>query len=259
MQNVIRKLIYICNNSESNNTSKQIAQKLISNLFCVSDMNIQEISELCYTSTATFNRFFKSLGYINYHEFLSSLKNTIMEYRYLSDNAPSFTSHNQIDSFFNIFSESFDNFKNVDRDMISTVSDQIYKSEQISFYSTFEGSITAFQQDLIITGKKANLLVDPKLQFDDAQHMGSKSMIVMLDCKLKDNFATMEAYKIGKSKGATCTAIISNKTPSKTIYNNSDYILSFQGSNSEIDLYLFELYIHLLDLDYRNKYLNINS
>lgn len=259
MQNVIRKLIYICNNSESNNTFKQIAQRLISNLFCVSDMNIQEISELCYTSTATFNRFFKNLGYNNYHEFLSSLKNTIMEYRYISDNAPSFTSDNQIDSFFNTFEECFDNFKNVDRDIISTVSDRIYKAERISFYSTFEGAITAFQQDLIITGKKANLLLDPKLQVDDAQHLDSKSVIVLLDCKLKDNFATMEAYKIGKSKGATCAAVISSETPSKTIFNNSDYILSFLGSNSEIDLYMFELYIHLLDLDYRNKYLNINS
>lgn len=81
-------------------------------------------------------------------------------------------------------------------------------------------------------------------------------MVFLVDCKSNIE-ATLAAFLIGKTQGAKTAAIISSLIPSKTVEQYADHILSFVGTNSELDLQLFDIYVRLLKLDYCAKYLDM--
>ena len=256
VQNIVRKLVYICNNAETSNTYRQIADILIPNLFQAANMNIQDLADLCSCSTATFSRFCRSIGYKNFHDFSTSLNDTLSEYRYKGGSSPVSGQVNILENFLEIFSDRVSQLKtSLNAEVMDAVTQDIYQSSRICFFSTFEGSISAFQQDLIITGKPANLYIASSQQLEAAKSLDKDSMILLVDCKI-NSATTLEAFKLGKTQGAKTAAIISSLTPSKTIYHYADHILSFEGTNSEMDLHLFDIYVHLLKLDYCTKYLD---
>lgn len=256
MQNIVRKLVYICNNAETSNTYRQITDILIANLYKARAMNIQDISDMCCCSTATFSRFCRSIGYKNFYDFQTSLNDTLSEYQYIGSSRPVSYQNSVMDHFLELFSDRVVKIKDsLNREAMDAVTQDIHDSGHVYFFSSFEGSISAFQQDLIITGKPATLLIASEQQLEATKQMDETSMILLLECGV-NSATTLEAFKAGKNRGAKTAAIISSFTPSKTIYHFADHILSFEGTHLELDLHLFDIFVHLLKLDYSNKYLD---
>lgn len=66
MQTLIYTLLNFLNTSLQEDTNYQIAICLLQHLREIPYLSLQQVSDLCHVSVATFNRFCKTLGFYNY-------------------------------------------------------------------------------------------------------------------------------------------------------------------------------------------------
>ena len=66
---IIYNLLTFLNSSKEEDMYYSICLSIIQNLKKVPNCSINELADLCFTSTATISRFSKKFGYANFHEF----------------------------------------------------------------------------------------------------------------------------------------------------------------------------------------------
>ena len=66
---IIYNLLMFLNSSKEEDMYYSICLSMLQNLEKVPNCSINELADLCFTSTATISRFSKKFGYANFHEF----------------------------------------------------------------------------------------------------------------------------------------------------------------------------------------------
>lgn len=94
---IIYNLLTFLNSSKEEDMYYSICLNMLQNLEEVSKCSINEVADICYTSTATISRFSKKFGYANFHEFKKEIAYALQQSKneiFLDKNEVSFINHN---------------------------------------------------------------------------------------------------------------------------------------------------------------------
>lgn len=69
MGDLVYRLLLFLNSSKTEDINYTIATTMLHNISCISNMNINKLASICYTSPAAISRFCRKLGYSNLSEF----------------------------------------------------------------------------------------------------------------------------------------------------------------------------------------------
>jgi RpiR family transcriptional regulator, carbohydrate utilization regulator len=158
MGDLIYRLLLFLNSSKSNDINYNIALTMLRNIKSISDMSINKLADICYTSPAAITRFCHKLGYSSFIQFKENIKIYIDNYN-SGSMKPTAISYDlsREDILSNMASEitkEIENLENsLDLKIVDRVVELIYSSNNVCFFGTQFAQLMA--QDL--QRKLANL------------------------------------------------------------------------------------------------------
>lgn len=257
---ILARLIQLFNMTGAGNIYHEVLDIMLSNLSRLPLLTLEEIAELCNTSTTTINRLLKKVGCPSFRLFKHQIGETLNGFdkhnRFFPYSEYSISNLKQIYSDF-FFDRISDLMERIDTAQIEAVVDLIHASDDVHLYCEFADSYAKqqFQIDLTYAGKKVISLQDPSAQMEDSRNLTAKSVVITTNQAILPHYTShQKVMKTVSETKASMIVITSTLTPSSSRY--ADYTLYFKGSDTLSDNYLIDMTLNLLDLAYRSKYID---
>lgn len=257
---ILARLIQLFNITGEGNIYHEILDIMLGNLSSLPALTLEEIAELCNTSTTTINRLLKKVGCSSFRLFKHQIEDTLNGFdkynRFFPYSEYSIANLKQIYSDF-FFDRIADLMDRIDTAQLEAITDLIHASKDVHLYCEFADSYAKqqFQIDLTYAGKKISSLQSPAQQMEDIHHLTAKSVVITTNQSVLPHYtAHQKVMKAVSETDASVIVIASTLTPSSSRY--ADYALYFKGSDTLSDNYLIDMTLNLLDLAYRSKYID---
>lgn len=257
MDRILHELINIMNATNNNETYHNLARFLIENINKIHDMNITELADLCYVSTATISRFCRELGFHNFTAFKSALEESYgfeidYDHEYIDNQLPitQRVEHLQKETIDSLL--SINNTLNID-DLIE-LANIIHDTKNIAIFSQSHYQFFALylQQRLSLFNKIIYIDIEQRKQLSRAEHLDENSLAIIYSPRGQSFIFSQVSSLLMKNK--TTTILI---TQNKTISNKSRYnkIINIGGTNeNNLGLISYSYFIDHLILIYYNLY-----
>lgn len=254
----IETLINYYNKSNEKDMYHQVVEHILRNIHKVGNISIYDLADLCYSSPSTISRLVKKLDFDNYADFKSKITYALQNYKYLNQNMrePDLVDNDDVISlYFNFLINNIAYLQSeIDREQIKAISDQFHLAEQIFFYSYPQVQVDILQKSLIISGKHSYVYERIPAQEASLDKITSKSVVMAIIPNLLEMGHMRTILKKTKDKGAFVITICSSKKNDYKKY--SDIQISFDGTKTSMDLYLFMVLTNIIKSDYCHRYLN---
>ncbi|ERK29919.1 MurR/RpiR family transcriptional regulator [Clostridium intestinale] len=261
MGSITNQLLEYVNSATKKDTNYEIALMMLKNFKKIKDMNITEISELCYVSPASISRFCKILGFDNFIEF----KNTLNTRFVLKDdysNQLIKDAKNDIKSAYEIYTTSLIQnitytLENLNNEDVDSIVKKIHLSEKVALFGAqFLYSIAKhFQSKLMLTGKYIEAYPSYNKQLECAKNLNDKSLAIILSVEGSYFFKYMEIIEALKKNGVRVVVITQNLNSKLADVSEDILICGNSNSNNEgraVALYVIELLIFRYSMLYSN-------
>lgn len=257
--NALQNMIVFYNNSDPDDMFHCIVGHLLQNITMLTDANIEDIAQKCYSSPATMSRLSRKLGYKGFSDFKNSISSAAKRYMYLNRiiPMPSQTgTESKLDSFFQIVQEQIRNMQSeLDQAMLFSIVEKLHASEKVFFYSYgYVLSELTLQQNLLMEGKQSMLFSRAVDQAANARLLDKSCMVIMIMPDTRDAVVVDEILTEVKRNGA-CVLLL---TTSRHAYfkKYADYSYDYDGIGYIVDMYRVYMYLDLISLVYRDLYLD---
>lgn len=217
-------------------TNKKIANFIINDPKKAAELNIEELSKITDTSTASVSRLVKSLGYTNFREFTLALAYAQLK----PQNLPIFKEIDVTDTLSSIARKVFagsqqalqDTLNNVDETEFARAVLRIIDCHQLGFFGLGGSSIVALDgyHKFLRTSKNSFYYTDYDIQLMQAVRMTKDDCAILISHSGK-NQQTLKIANILKQKGVTIIGITSNRD--SPLANLSDIIFISYSEESD--------------------------
>lgn len=264
MGDLIYRLLLFLNSSKSTDINYNIALTMLKNIKSISDMTINKLADICYTSPAAITRFCRKLGYSSFIQFKENIKISIDHYTIglMKPNAISYnlSRDNLLSNMASEINLEIESLKNsLDFKIVDRVVELIYSSNNVCLFGTQFAQLMA--QDL--QSKLANLSKityhgsDVQEQERLADSLDKDSLAILLSPTGRFTLYHERLWNKIKKSSATVVVITEDK---KTEYEKrSDYIISlpnYPQDNNYIQRHRYNLsyLVEYIYLRYGNLY-----
>lgn len=264
MGDLIYRLLIFLNSSKSTDINYNIALTMLKNIKSISDMSINKLADICYTSPAAITRFCHKLGYSSFIQFKENIKLYIDSYNsgLMKPTAISYDLPRE-DILSNMASEinvEIENLKNhLDLKIVDRVVELIYSSNNVCLFGTQFAQLMA--QDL--QRKLANLSKivyhgsDIQEQERLADLLDKNSLVILLSPTGRFILYHDRLWKKIKSSSATVVIVTEDKNPEYE--KRSDYMIYLpiyptSGDYTQRHRYDLSYLIEYIYLRYGNLY-----
>lgn len=244
------RLLEYINNVTKKDINYEIASIMLKNFEKLKEMNITEISELCYVSPATISRFCRKIGFDNFSEF-KKISNANFSLHNDYSNKLLNSAEKDVKSAYEAYTNSLMKnmsytLENLDCENIDNVVKQIHLTEKVAFFGTqFLYSIGKhLQSRLILTGKYIEANSSYNKQLECAKNLDDKSLAIIISVEGSYFFKYMEIVEILKENGVKIVVITQNMNSKLADVADSILVCGNSNSNNEgryIALYMIEL------------------
>lgn len=264
MGDLIYRLLIFLNSSKSTDINYNIALTMLKNIKYISDMSINKLADICYTSPAAITRFCHKLGYSNFIQFKENIKLYIDNYNtgLMKPNAIYYDLPREdiLSNMASQISTEIENIKNyLDLKIVDRVVELIYSSNNVCLFGTQFAQLMA--QDL--QRKLANLSKivyhgsDVQEQERLADLLDDNSLVILLSPTGRFILYHDRLWKKIKESSATVVIVTEDKNPEYE--KRSDYIIylpSYPASSDYIQRHRYDLsyLIEYIYLRYGNLY-----
>ena len=157
------------------------------------------------------------------------------------------------------YSEAFRDAVNaLDDRYIEEIADALHAAKRVSFYSFGYCSMELHLQiNLMLDGKETILCQRFADQLNDIQRLDKDSMMVIIAPDNLDSVETALLLAGAEDKGAK-TLIITD-TPMTDNRKSADYFLSFAGAGNAVDIHFLYMFVDIINVCYRSKYIDTKS
>ncbi|MCM8709919.1 MurR/RpiR family transcriptional regulator [Clostridium sp. SYSU_GA19001] len=255
----LENIIAFYNNTPEDNMFHSVLRNILTNLDKVENYNIYDLANMCFTSPATISRLVKKLGYKNYTYFQKDLSDCVKKYEHLNRYIKMEEIEEKEDlqeAFLNTLENLIVNFrKQIDKAQLRRLAEEIHRSKRVSIY-TYGVNFAEFylQSDLFMSGIICDVYNDDKSQFENAQTLDKQCIVILVIPKCIESSAVDKTITAIKERGAKLCVITDTKHFS--ILKKADLSFTFEGELHLIDMYILQMFLSLLSIQYRSMYLD---
>ena len=254
----IEKLVEYYNKSNEQNVYRDVVEQILVNLHKVKKSTIYDLAELCYSSPSTISRLVKKLEFKDYADFKSKITYSLENYRYLNRNTREIElqeDRDSVDLYFNFLQNNINALHDmIEYEDIRRISDYFYQADKIFFYSYPSVDAECIQKALIVSVKRAYLYHTIPLQKESLNQVDKGTVILAIIPDLLEMSPMRSILKKAKERGAIIITLCSGKR--NDYARCSDVQISFDGTKTSMDLYLFMILVNIIQYDYGNRYLD---
>lgn len=246
-------LIEMYNTYNTQTVYNELAGCLLKNFSELDKLSASEIAELCNVSPSTLQRFFKKMSYPMTVSRLPDIFNAAkMEYLYNSEYAPIFDKdkyESSIAHYLAKMNESMEQLAaSIDENAIEAFIQDLISSKKIIFLGCpIPQEVWRFQVDLIMKDIESSAFLSPNEQLEEINKIEEGSMIVYFDY-YKSIFSQYQKAIMEHNHKQFKVAIVSNNDRKRM---NCDYAFHFNGNDSEQDFVLFNIFVNILGVKFR--------
>ncbi|WP_326512907.1 MurR/RpiR family transcriptional regulator [Clostridium intestinale] len=232
MNEVIYRLLFLVNSNKEKDIYYTIAWTMLNNIKKVPKLNINQLADMCYTSSATISRFIKKLEYESFSEFKEQVDLNLKYYRLKASFNPKFIqekSSNPDELTNDFYDLVINNLKqtseNLDIRKLDKLVEYIYRYKKIAFFGMqFSQYISMeIQTMLLMLGKLVTAFVDMQEQYQYVDDMDENSLAIILT--VAGRVANTELIKKIKNKNAKLVIITQN--PNTQYMEEADLVLLY--------------------------------
>lgn len=256
MGDLIYRLLLFLNSSKENDINYNIALTMLRNVRIISNMSINKLADLCYTSPAAITRFCHKLGYSNFIEFKENIKININSYNEGLMKPKSISYEISREDMINNMSleiineiETFKSF--VDLKVVDRVVELIYTCDNVCIFGTQYSQLMAqdLQRKLANLSKIIYNANDVQEQERLASELDENSLAILISPSGRFTLYHERLWKKIESSSATVVVITENEHPYYT--KRSDYIIYLPTKNDSNEY----IQNHRYDLNYLIEYI----
>ncbi|WP_300381456.1 MurR/RpiR family transcriptional regulator [Clostridium sp.] len=256
MGDLIYRLLLFLNSSKSNDINYNIALTMLKNIKSISDMSINKLADICYTSPAAITRFCHKLGYSNFIQFKENIKTYIDHYSIglMKPNAISYDLSREA-MLSNMASEiimEVEGLKNfLDLKIVDRVVELIYSHSNVCLFGTQFAQLMAqeLQRKLANLSKITYHRSDVQEQERLADNLDENSLVILLSPTGQFTLYHERLWTKIKKSPATVVVITDNNKPEYE--KRSDYIIYLPNYSTNEDY----IQRHRYDLSYLVEYI----
>lgn len=260
MGDLIYRLLLFLNSSKNQDINYNIAITMLRNLRSISDMSINKLADLCYTSPAAITRFCHKLGYSSLMDFKENIKFNINSYNQglMKPKAINYdlTREMIIDNMSKEIYSEIDNLKNnIDLKVVDRVIELIYSSNNVCIFGTQYAQLMAqdIQRKLVNISKLIYHANDVQEQENLANSLDENSLAILVSPTGRFTKYHERLWLAIKNSPATVVVITESKVleyekrSNYVIYlpknnENNEYIQSHRYSLSFLIEYIYVRY-----------------
>lgn len=181
--NTTTTLLNIINSNSEDEIDVSIANYLLENIYNIEKITIYDVSENCYLSRSSVQRFIKKIGFDSFTEF----KNNILEIT--ENHLPVHIDYASMDDYENMLIPSISTMMQDILDTSKTypfylkdLATQIKSHSHVTFVISESSSTSArsFQESMLATSKLIHLLSDSSPNIDSLLNLNKKDLVVIL-------------------------------------------------------------------------------
>lgn len=253
------KLISIYNSAETGSMTKNVVSHILRNLKQIAQMNIYDLADACYVSTASISRIVKKLGYKNYSYFQKDISDCVHKYEHHNRIVPMDKIKEEMsiaDSFFNILEKMFGNIKqSLNEESMTELAVAVHESRKIVLYA-FEVSFAEnfLQSDLFMSGKECEVCRYVQDMLNCTQELTENDLVLMVAPKQIEGISVREIVEKVKEKGAKVCLFTDSRH--FNALKKADYQFSFDGEMRSIDAFGLQSFLCILTMEYRRLYID---
>lgn len=255
----IEKLVGYYNKTTEDDIYHNVTKLILKNLHKVEESTIYDLAEICYTSPSTISRLVKRLEFENYTDFKVKVGYALKNYRYLNRNTKDIQVIRDVDViefYFDFLLQNINALRSrIDYNLIHEISDCFHNAENVIFYSYPEVQIDILQKSLLIEGKTADVYRTAASGESGMQKIRKDMVVFAVIPDLIEMAPMRSVLKKVKERGAVIITLCSEDPNDYAKY--SDIQISFQGTKTSMDLYLFMILINIIKYDYCRRYVNL--
>lgn len=187
MGDLVYRLLLFLNSSKNEDINYTIATTMLHNINHISDMNINKLADICYTSPAAISRFCRTLGYSNLSEFKQNALNNKNIYGIHNMKAKGVHLDISRESILDNMSVEIDkeisDMKNsLDLKIIDLVIELILSTPNVSVFGTLFSQLMAqeLQRKLVMVGKLISHAIDVQEQEKLAASLAENSLAILI-------------------------------------------------------------------------------
>lgn len=254
----IETLINFYNKSDEEDMYHKVVGHILKNIHKVGQATIYDLADLCYSSPSTISRLVKKLEFESYTDFKSRIFYALKNYRYLNRNTRDVDvaeDEDIIQLYFNFLSNNIAALREeIDYAQVRQISDRFHEAKEVLFYSYPEVQVDILQKALIVSGRRAFAYDSLAAQEGSLGQVKKDTVIFAVVPNLLEIAPVRSVLKKAREKGGFIITVCSEKSNDYKKY--SDIQISFNGTKTSMDLYLFRIVTNIIKYDYGRRYVD---
>ncbi len=255
----IERLLTFYNAAPVGSTQSAIVRKMLENITEIGRLSIYELAERCYTSPASISRLVRKVGYRNYAFFQKDLVDFGVRYdihnRWVS---PEYSppDGNASAYFLDTFRGLFDTFcEQIDLDQVRELNRVMHEAERVLIlsYSVVFAEML-LQTDLFMTGRVCEVRhLEPEI-LESIRMLSSTDYVILIAPSAVEGIAADRIVQEVRESGAKIALITDSQRVAHRCAVERSFVLP--GVNRAIDMFIIQLFLGVVDMEYRKAYLD---
>ena len=256
--NSLEVLINRYNATPPDHLFHQVMGHLFSHLNEAVNLNIYELSDLCFTSPSTMSRLVRHLGFKSFGSFQQSLSDALTQYYYHNRLLPWNEMSERDDAVPGLMDTVLAQMTafqaNYDSALYKKAADLLHSSKKVIIIMN-GGTVleSVLQLDLIYSGIPCELV--PEADMADMSERIDKDCCILFQYTNRINAQFTEQLFRRLSRLGTRMIVITNTTQLR-IFEQVDCLFTFQGKMHLVDVFGFHLILSALIMHYRTAYID---
>ncbi len=244
---LLNNLSSIINTEKPENINYVLARYLLDNLYQISSISVQELTEECFTSRSAVRRFCTKLGYDNFSELKKSVTRLVfpsnLKYRDIKDYS---NYHSLIKKLIHDMMKDIDEQLPIEK--INSLCQLIYKDVNVVFLcpNNTSGTIIKFQQELMFASKIINVISASFTTNEVLKSLNEEDIVITISTSGK--FAEMSQEFVRSIKGYKLLITGNREKKLKNGYEEVIYISKESITNDYYSIYGKYGITYILDL-----------
>ena len=260
--NLLTSLLSILNHENENNTSFLLAKYFLENFHRLSKLSIYKVSQECYVSRSSIQRFVKQIGYDSF----KSLKNSVNEIYQHQESFISYTDYAGFQNYMQLsLNEMIVDINHIFRDSkISQLIHDIHDARKVILLTAEDSSssILTYQQGMLACGKLIRVITSASSSHTILEQLTDEDLLIV--CSATGNYALAINQEI--SQLSTRKALITlNRTSiledtyQKIYYFSTKYTFTNRKISSLRNIYTSYGMTYFFDLLYHEYFKTYTS
>ena len=254
----LQSLIAYYNHCRQDDLYREVIRRILLSLKQLDGASIYELADLCHVSPTTISRLSRRLGYRSFSEFRMDLAGNVKNHDTLNRYVPLHETARygeERTAYAALMRRQMDDFwQALDDTLIDRMVECSHAARRIRFY-TFGVHFAEphFQEDLLLAGHDCSVHSIPTDHLQDIETLDEDSLVVLIVPVVAEG--AIVRTEIDQIRERRATLLILTDSRHADFLGRADLAYCFDGSLSIVDDYRFAMFLNLLSMTYRSRYL----